>query len=110
EAEPPGKGRSDLLGIQDLPLDGARGHCLLGQGRQRRLVPERKAECLHTADESSLAVAHRGERSGQIIRLPAESRPVGKSVDVHRHTVRHALILPAWKTQGKSFTAYPAVF
>ena len=82
-AEPAGDRRSHLVGFELFPLDLTALEDVGGQRPQDGFLPEFEAQRFHAADQPALPVAHRGQRLGQPLRVPAKSRPVPALVDVH---------------------------
>lgn len=69
--------------VQGLPFDLAGFDHIPRQSLQVRLFAQFESQRLHAAEQSSLIVAHRCQRRGNIRLTPIQCRPVGSFPDVH---------------------------
>jgi hypothetical protein len=79
--------RTDLFGVEVLPLDSRGLYDLVGERSQARLGSELEPQGLHPAEVSALLVAHGCQGPGQGLVVPGKLRPSRPFMDV-RHIHR----------------------
>ena len=83
QAEAAGNGRAYPVAGEDLALDLAGLHHVLGERAQGGLAAHLEAEGVHTAEQLALGVACPGQGRGEPGRVLLEVRPFGTLPDVH---------------------------
>jgi hypothetical protein len=105
DPEPARNRGSDFSLVEDFAFDLAGFEHVLGEDLENGLLAHRKSQCLHAADQSSLAMPDGSKLSGKAVLIPGEFGPGRQLVDIGRH-VLPALNMQAIRRIGKIIAAH----